>query len=198
MLYHVGYMSLALIITRLGDASMAANQSLISVESICFLSADGFGIAAAALVAQKLGAEKPEEARRAAGIATRYAIVVLTAFGLGAVALRDVILPLFSKDASVVAIGRATIPVIAAAQPFMAIGIVLSQSLRGAGRTREARGVSVAGAVVVRLPMTWLFSVTLGLGLGGAWLGSTVDWIARSVLLGVAWRRGRRASAASK
>ncbi len=195
VLYHVGYVGYVLMVVRLGDASMAANQSLISVESICFLSADGFGIAAAALVAQKLGAKKPHEARKAAWIATRYAIVVLSAFGVGALLLRDSILPLFAKDANVLAIGRASIPVLAAAQPFMAIGIVLAQALRGAGRTRAALGVSVAGAVVVRLPMTWLFSATFGFGLVGIWLGSTVDWIVRSALLGTLHLRQRKEAA---
>jgi multidrug resistance protein, MATE family len=195
VLYHIGYVGYVLIVARLGDASMAANQSLISVESICFLSADGFGIAAAALVAQKLGAKKPDDARRAAWIATKYAVIVLSAFGVGAVLLRDVILPLFSKDPGVVAIGRATVFVLAAAQPFMAIGIVLAQSLRGAGRTREALAVSVTGAVVVRLPMTWFFSMTLGMGLVGTWLGSTVDWIVRSaLLLGIGLRTRARAA----
>jgi Na+-driven multidrug efflux pump len=180
-------------VTKLGDASMAANQSLISVESICFLSADGFGVAAAALVAQKLGAERPEEARRSAWIATRYAVVTLTCFGLGALALRGVILPLFSKDEAVVAIGRATAPVLAVAQPFMATGIVLAQALRGAGRTRQALGVSLIGAVVVRLTATWSFAIALGLGLVGVWMGSTTDWIVRAIVLSVMFLRRRPA-----
>lgn len=192
VLYHVGYVGYVLVIVRLGDASMAANQSLISVESICFLSADGFGIAAAALVAQKLGAGEPDAAEKVAKIGARDAMVALTLFGVAALALRGVILPMFSSDPEVLRIGRAAMPVLTVAQPFMAAGIVLAQSLRGAGRTREALGVSVIGAVIVRLSATWLFAITLGLGLTGVWMGSTLDWFVRSLLLvGI----GRRAAA---
>lgn len=193
VLYHLGYVAYVLVIARLGDAAMAANQSLISIESICFLSGDGFGIAAAALVAQKLGARDPASARRAATIATRDAMVALTAFGVIALLFRDAILPIFSRDAEVVALGRAAMPVLAAAQPFMAAGVVLAQAFRGAGRTREAMVVSVIGAVIVRLSATWLFAIGLGLGLVGVWIGSTVDWIVRSALLVAVSRR--RASA---
>ena len=189
VLYHVGFLAYALMVTRLGDTAMAANQSLISVESICFLSADGFGVAAAALVAQKLGAGKIDEALGAAWIAARYAIATLTAFGLGALALRGVILPLFSSDPAVLAAGRSAMPVLAVAQPFMAIGIVLAQALRGAGRTRHALGVSFTGAVFVRLTATWLLAIGFGLGLVGVWLGSTTDWLVRTVLLAVLLRR---------
>jgi putative MATE family efflux protein len=189
VLYHVGFLAYTVLITRLGDRSMAANQSLISVESICFLSADGFAVAAAALVAQKLGGHKVDEARQAAWIAARDAVVTLTTFGLLAFALRDVILPVFSGDPGVVAIGRRAIPVLALAQPFMAIGLVLAQSLRGAGRTRHALLVSFIGAVFVRVGATWLFSVTLGLGLVGVWLGSTVDWMTRSCVYALLFRR---------
>jgi putative MATE family efflux protein len=198
VLYHVGYVGYVLIIARLGDAAMAANQSLISVESICFLSGDGFGIAAAALVAQKLGAGDPESADRATRIAARDAVIALSVFGVSAYLLRDLILPIFSDDRDVLAIGRSAMPVLAAAQPFMAAGIVLAQALRGAGRTREALGVSVIGAVIVRLSLTWLFAITLRMGLVGVWLGSTCDWVVRSALLGVLGARARRrASAAS-
>jgi multidrug resistance protein, MATE family len=188
VLYHVGYVGYVLMIASLGEASMAANQSLISVESICFLSADGFGIAAAALVAQKLGANRPDDARRAAWIATRYSVIALTVFGLTALALRDVILPVFTKDPHVITIGRDVFWVLAIAQPFMGAGIVLAQSLRGAGRTREALLVSIVGAVVVRLTATYVFGIVLGFGLVGIWMGSTVDWIVRSVLLGLRQR----------
>ncbi len=183
VLYHIGYVGYVLLIARLGDASMAANQSLISVESICFLSGDGFGIAAAALVAQKLGAEKPDEARRAAWISARYAVIALTSFGLVAWALRDAILPAFSSDPQVIAIGRGVFPVLALAQPFMGCAIVLAQAMRGAGRTRAALVVSIVGAVIVRLSATYAFGIALGLGLVGVWLGSTVDWVTRTALL---------------
>jgi putative MATE family efflux protein len=198
VLYHVGYSGYVLIIARLGDAAMAANQSLISVESICFLSADGFGIAAAALVAQKLGAGEPEAAQKVARIGARDAMVALTLFGVTALALRGVILPMFSHDPEVLAIGRAAMPVLTVAQPFMAVGIVLAQSLRGAGRTRDALGVSVVGAVVVRLSATWFFAITLGLGLTGVWMGSTLDWIVRSALLVVNGARTAAREAAAR
>jgi putative MATE family efflux protein len=188
VLYHIGFITYALMVTRLGDSAMAANQSLISVESICFLSADGFGIAAAALVAQKLGAKRPDDARRAAWIATRYSVIALTVFGLVALGLRDLIMPAFTKDGHVIAIGRNVFWVLAVAQPFMGAGIVLAQSLRGAGRTREALLVSIVGAVVVRLTATYVFGIALGFGLVGIWMGSTVDWIVRSALLGLRQR----------
>ena len=189
VLYHTGFLGYVLIVTLLGDATMAANQSLISVESICFLSADGFGIAAAALVAQRLGAGDEVAAKRAANIATRDAMILLTTFGLVSFAFRDSILPIFTPDREVIAIGRSAIWVLAVAQPFMAAAMVLGQSLRGAGKTREALGVSIVGALLVRLSMTWLFAITLKLGLAGVWIGSTIDWMVRAAMLAVLARR---------
>jgi putative MATE family efflux protein len=188
VLYHVGFLGYVAIIGRLGDVVMAGNQALISVESICFLSADGFGIAAAALVAQKLGAKKNDEAKRASRIAARDAAFTLTALGVIVFALRRFILPIFAKDAAIVDVGLSAVPILALAQPFMAVAIVMGQALRGAGKTRTALLISLVGAVCVRLSATWLFAIVLGLGLPGVWLGSTCDWLVRSILLFVASR----------
>jgi putative MATE family efflux protein len=182
-LYHLGFLGYVLMIARLGDDVMAANQALISVESICFLSADGFGIAAAALVAQKLGAGRPDEARRCALVATRYAVVSLTTLGLLFLGARGAILPLFSSDARIIALGASAVPVLALAQPFMAAAMVLAQAIRGGGFTRAVLGVSAVGAFAVRLSSTWALALAAGLGIRGVWLGSTCDWIVRSALL---------------
>ncbi|MDF2698218.1 MAG: efflux family protein, partial [Labilithrix sp.] len=147
------------------------------------------GVAAAALVAQKLGAGRPDEARSAAWIAARYAVITLTSCGLGALALRNLILPVFSRDPEVLAIGRSAMPVLTIAQPFMATALVLAQSLRGAGKTRQALGVSLMGAFFVRLTATWLFAIVLGFGLVGVWLGSTTDWFVRATVLVLLFRR---------
>jgi Na+-driven multidrug efflux pump len=133
-----------------------------------------------------------------ARIGARDAMMALTLFGVTALALRSLILPMFSHDPEVLAIGRAAMPVLTVAQPFMAVGIVLAQSLRGAGRTREALGVSVIGAVIVRLSATWLFAITLRFGLTGVWMGSTLDWIVRSALLGVIGSRTAAREAAAR
>ncbi len=183
VLYHVGFLGFVLIIARLGDDVMAANQALISVEAICFLSADGFGIAAAALVAQKLGAGRPAEARQCALIATRYAVVLLTTLGVVFLVGRSAVLSLFSSDPRIVALGATAVPVLALAQPFMAGAIVLAQAVRGGGFTRAVLGVSAVGALVVRLSCTYALALALGLGLRGVWLGSTCDWVVRSLLL---------------
>ena len=196
ILYHAGYVGFVAVVWRLGDLAMAANQAVLSVEAICYLSADGFAIAAASLVAQKLGAGRPAEAVAATRIAVKYAVVLLTTAGALALALRSVILPLFSSDPRVVAAGAAIIPWLLVAQPFMASSIVFAQALRGAGQTRTVLGVSAVGALVVRLAATWLFAITLGLGLAGVWMGSTLDWAVRTGLfVAIARMRAREVSA---
>jgi Na+-driven multidrug efflux pump len=62
--------------------------------------------------------------------------------------------------------------------------------LRGAGDTKTVLGVTLVCSLGVRLAATWFFAVTLGMGLFGVWLGSTADWVVRSILLGIAYARG--------
>lgn len=180
---HTGFLLYTAIIGLLGDTAMAANQGLISVESICFTTAEGFGIAAAAIVAKKVGAGEPGQARETAKVATRSAMALLVTFGIGILVFRVPLLGVFSTELEVRSLSVAVVPVLAFAQPFMAAGIVLSQSVRGAGATRVALMVSVVGSLLVRVPATYLFSIHWEMGLLGAWVGSTLDWMVRALLL---------------
>ncbi|AGP41587.1 MATE family efflux transporter [Sorangium cellulosum] len=189
--YHAGYMGFVAIIGLLGATAMAANQALIAVESVCFLSAEGFGIAAGALMAQRLGARSPRDAARVGLVAALMAILALSAFGvLFALAPRPLLLA-FSGDPELLAVGERALRMAAVAQPFMAFATVMGMGLRGAGDTRTVLAVTLVCSLLVRLGGTWLFAVNLGHGLVGVWMGSTADWICRSALLAVAFARGR-------
>jgi putative MATE family efflux protein len=191
LFYHAGYLGFVAIIAMLGAQAMAANQALVAIEAICFLSADGFGVAAGAVVAQKLGAGRPAEASRAGWIAAAMAIAGLSVMGVIFAAMPRVLLLAFSSDPAIIELGARSLYVAAVAQPFMAFATVVGMSLRGAGDTRTVLGVTFLCALGVRLAATYFFAITLELGLVGVWMGSTADWVARSGLLAVAYGRGR-------
>lgn len=190
IVYHAAYLTFVAMIGLLGATAMAANQALVSIEAICFLSADGFGIAAAALVAQKLGAGRAAEASRAALVAAGMAMALLTACGLVFVAAPRLLVGMFSPDDAIVDAGATALYATAIAQPFMAFGTVIRMGLRGAGATRAVLLLTLLGALLVRLPATWLFAIHLDLGLLGVWMGSTADWIVQAGLCAVLFFRG--------
>jgi putative MATE family efflux protein len=196
VVYQSGFLLFVAIIAALGDRVMEANQLLIGLESVCFLSADGFAVATAALVAQKIGAREEGAAPRVARSATACAVALLVTIGIIYLALRHPLLSIFSNDAETVEVAAGAMWVLALAQPFMAAGQVLSAALRGAGRTGVVFGVSSLGAFAVRLSCTYVLAFPLNLGLVGIWLGSTSDWFVRTVVLAVlAWRGTIRAPA---
>lgn len=190
-IYQAGFLGFIAIIGLLGTEAMAANQALLAVEAIGFLSADGFGIAAGAVIAQKLGARRPGEATRAGWLAAGMSVALATLIGLSFVVAPRLLMRAFSTDAAIIALGAKTLYIAAVAQPFMAYATVKSMALRGAGATRTVLLSTLVGTIVVRLAATYLLAITLGLGLVGIWLGSTLDWVVRSALLGAAYASGR-------
>lgn len=188
--YHGSYIAFVAIIGLLGAAAMAANQGLISIEAVSFLSADGLGVAAGAIVAQKLGKKRLGDASSAGWIAAGIATAMLSTFGIVFAIVPRALASVFTEDPSIVELGARTLLVAAAAQPFMAFATVIGMALRGAGDTRTVLAVMVLCSCAVRLVATWVFAISLDYGLVGVWIGSGLDWMCRAALLGWIWRRG--------
>jgi Na+-driven multidrug efflux pump len=190
IIYNGGYLLFVIVIARLGKAAMAANQAMVSIEAICFLSAEGFAIAAASLVASKLGARKKDEASDVAIIATRMSILLLTACGILFAVFPRVLMRAFTSDPEIISMGASALHVTAIAQPFMAYAIVIRMSLRGAGSTATVLYINLVGTFFVRLPLAYLAITQWGWSLTGIWIASTADWVVQAALALVVFRRG--------
>ncbi len=191
LIFHTGFLVFAAITARLGEVAMAANQSLIAIESLGFIAAGGFGIASGALVAQKLGARRPADAARTGWVSAGLGFGSLSLVSLLFLLFPERLVSLFTPEPEVVALGARCLRIAAIAQPLMALTDSLAGALRGAGDTRSPMLVALVGPVVVRIAACWFLAVELDMGLIGIWLGTTIDWTVRSVALVVIWGRGR-------
>lgn len=185
----------AVILTRLiaesGTIALAAYTQGLTAESLSYLPASGFGIAATALVGQSLG-------RRDLSLAGRYVReTALWAFILGLFTgacllfLPKQLMALLSNDKGVISLGAIYLQLMAVAQPTFNIAGVLSGALRGAGDTKVPMYVAGTGLYLVRLPLAFFLSRQMGFGVVGIWSAMTVDMFFRFFLTWFRYRQGK-------
>ncbi len=156
---------------RLGALPMAAHQLAISVATLTFAVAVGFGNAGSVRVGWAVGARNRPAARRAglaafgAGVAFMSIPAVVLLFFPGAVARA------LTDDPAVVA---AAAPLLRAAGVFqISDGIqgVGAGVLRGAGETRFTFVANLAGHWALGFPAAVIFAFGMGAGVRGLWWG---------------------------
>jgi Na+-driven multidrug efflux pump len=76
----------------------------------------------------------------------------------------------------------------------LALMIVYTVALRGAGDTRYPLLFTLFGMLVVRLPLAYICGVVLNGGLLGAWIGMFADMTTRAALCTWRFTRGRWAA----
>jgi putative MATE family efflux protein len=189
-----GHLAFAKAITLLGAADLAAHQAALSLEAFTSFSGLGFGVAASALVGQRLGANRPQSAEQAIRITTRIAVRSLLAFGIGLLIFASPLTHIFLPAGASAATSRAAITCmlfVAIEQPFMGSAMVFAGALRGAGDTRTPVFAVLGGMWLVRIPLTWFLLFHLRLGLAGAWIGMLGDWVFRAAAFRMALARGK-------
>ena len=191
VLFHTGFLVFAGYIGRLGDLEMATHQAMMAIESLGFIGAHAFGIAAGALVAQKLGAKNPLEAQQVVMYSAKLGFVSLSVIGVFFYTQAEWLIGLFSQDPAVIGLGVQCMTIAAVAQPLMAFTDVYGGALRGAGDTKTPLKVAILGPLIVRPIACYYLAFTCGYGLFGIWIGSTLDWVVRSLLLYIAFRKGK-------
>ncbi len=141
------------LIVQFGTAELAAHQLGLTAESLSYMPAIGFGIAATALVGQSLGAKNPRLAERYVGQIVRVcALLTIVTAGL-LFFLPEVIMGVLTDRVEVIRLGAIYLRLMAFAQLPQQIAGVLNGALRGAGDTKAPMVIGGVGLWKVRLPL---------------------------------------------
>jgi putative MATE family efflux protein len=155
---------------RAGTVQLAAHQIALQLFFFLALVLDAYAIAAQTLVGQALGGGRPQEARATArrvalwGLGTGLVVAVVL------LALRGVLLPLFTGDPAVRDQAGLVWWFLAGMQPLAGVVFALDGALMGAGDVGYLRTVTIGSAVAGFLPLS-LLAGPLHWGLAGVWTG---------------------------
>ena len=186
LLQNTGSLVFAKVILLYGTTVYAAHQVGLAIEAFSFMPGYGIAVAAATMVGQKLGADRPEEARLSTAESFRLAVILMASMGVLFFFFPYVLLRIFSHDAEVIRYGILYMKIVAFAQVPLAITMVLGGALRGAGDTGFIMFATVAGMWLVRIPLTAFLANILHSPIVMVWSVMVVDWVVRMSLL--AWR----------
>jgi MATE family multidrug resistance protein len=182
------FLALSIVVAHLGTNVLAAHRVTFNALSLSFLPGIGFGIAATALVGQSIGARRIAEGAAAARVATKWALIWMSAIAVLLFIFAPQVLRLFTNDAGVIAAGSNGLRIMALTQPFWAVLFVQSGALRGSGNTSFPLKVTGTG-IWVSVGLAALFVQVLGGGLAAVWAAFLVVAPFNALLL---WRRFRR------
>lgn len=177
-----GHVMFLKIIGMLNPESFAAHIAGIRVESFTYLSATAFGAAAATMIGQNLGAANAARARAAGHAAVVQGGAIGLLIGIAFLAFPQFIMEQMNDDMLVQQAGTPALWLVGFFQIPLVMSIVYIAALRGAGQTRLPVWVTLFGTYLVRLPLAYVFAITLGWGLFGAWLGMCTDMLVRGLL----------------
>ncbi|GAB3035297.1 MATE family efflux transporter [Spirosoma pulveris] len=179
------------ILSTFGSDVVAGYTIAIRIIVFTILPSWGLANAAATLVGQNLGAGQPERAETSAWRAAFCNMLFLAAVGAGFFLGAAPIVGLFDNNVRVVEIAVECLRVFCLGYLFMAYGMVLSQSLNGAGDTRTPTIINIVCFWVVEIPLAYLLAHTLNWGPPGVFWSVAIS---ETLLAGVAiwvFRRGR-------
>jgi len=179
------------IMAQYGADAVAGYTIAIRVIIFTFLPAWGMANAAATLVGQNLGAGKPARAVASAWAVTRYNVLFLTAVAIVFIVLAPGLIGIFSSEAAVVENGVACLRWLSYGYPTFAVGMVITQSLNGAGDTRTPTMINFVTYWLIQIPLAWFLANSMQWGPTGVYVAIFFAESLMAVLAVVAFRGGR-------
>ncbi len=181
-LFSIIAMIIARIISVYGPEAIAAQKLGSQIESISWMTANGYSTAIGAFVAQNYGAKKYQRIMKGYVSGVR----LMSLIGIGATILlyffAEPLFKVFMDDPVTLKIGTSYLMIIAVSQWFQTLEISNQGAFNGLGKTIYPSVVGVTFNIL-RIPMAYFFSRNLGLGLDGVWWAIAVSSMFKGLVL---------------
>ncbi len=174
-----------------GTLAVAAYTVGIPLLAFSWIPGQSYAQAVATMSGQSLGARDPERAMRIGWRASALAVGTATALGIAVGWGRYPLARMLTTDLTVVEALGPFMLALAIAQPFLQLQFTLGGAHRGAGDTWTPLLAACLGNWVFRIPLAILFGVWLEWRIEWVWYALIFDHLARCVVLGWSFRRGR-------
>lgn len=173
------------LVAETGGAEASAGYQ-VAIRNVVFfiLPAWGMSNAAATLVGQNLGAGHLQRAEKSVWKATKLNALFMSCVMILFVLLAEPIIRFFSQDEEVLRYGVEALRVIGSGFVFYGIGMVLMQSLNGAGDTRTPTWINFICFWLFQIPLAYAAKYIFNWGVTGVFAAIP---IAETLLALMAW-----------
>jgi len=163
--------------------SLAAHQIAISLASVSYMAASGFGASANVRVSNQLGAANIPSLRRAAHTNFVMVLGLMLVFGLIYLFGRFYFPSFYSDDPSVIALSAQLLIVAVAFQIFDGMQVTTLSALRGLSETRIPTLIVFVSYWVIGFAACYTLGFTFKLGPLGIWIGLAIALTIASIFL---------------
>jgi putative MATE family efflux protein len=158
------------ILAGIGSEAVAGATIAMRIMMFTMMPAWGMSNAAATLVGQNLGAQRPDRAEASVWRVGVYNMIYLVVVAVAYFALPRQLIGIFTSDPQVIAIGAEWIRILSYSLFVYGWWMVSVQAFNGAGDTATPTWINVGFFWLIQIPLSWLLAVKLG------WQHSGVFW----------------------
>lgn len=178
------YTSITMVLTRFvagfGDTAVAVLRVGGQIESISWMTSDGFASAINSFIGQNYGAGQYRRVKKGYFTAVGVMFVWGIFCSILLIEFPEHIFGLFIHEAEVIPMGAAYLVILGFSQMFMCIELTTVGALSGLGKTLLCSVISIT-FTTARIPLAMVLSGT-ALGLDGIWWAFTISSIIKGML----------------
>jgi putative MATE family efflux protein len=155
---------MARIIAQFHDTAIAGYQVAIRLIIFFILPAWGMSNAAATLVGQNLGAQRPDRAEAAIKTAAFYNALFMTMVSLLFLLAAAPMVHFINRNPDIDAVATQGLRIVSLGYIFYGVGMVLTNAFNGAGDTRTPTIINLFCFWAFQIPLAWFLAIFLGMG----------------------------------